>query len=378
MKKIAILALHLGYGGIEKSIATLANMLVKNYEVEIVSTYKLYEKPVFDISEDVKIKYLIPNYKPNQREFKAALKKKKFITAFKEGFLGFRKLRERRKRNINYIVHSDADIIISTKDIFDRWLGEYGSDDIVKIGWEHNHYHDDMKFAMNITKSCWRLDYLVLVSASLKRFYSKELRKSKCKCVFIPNALDNIPAKLSPLKENRIISVGRLSSEKGYMDLLKIYYLISKKHKDWHLDIIGDGEEKEKLERFIENHNLEDQVTLHGFRDKNYIDKMLNKASVYVMTSYTESFGIVLIEAMSHGLPCIAFSSAEGAREIITSGKNGYLIKNRNYKAMIKKIEDLMKDREVRKTIGRESRKSIKKYTTDVIEQQWIKLLEKK
>ena len=221
MKKIAILALHLGYGGIEKSIATLANMLVKNYEVEIVSTYKLYEKPVFDISEDVKIKYLITNYKPNQREFKAALKKKKFITAFKEGFLGFRKLRERRKRNINYIVHSDADIIISTKDIFDRWLGEYGSDDIVKIGWEHNHYHDDMKFAMNITKSCWRLDYLVLVSASLKRFYSKQLRKSKCKCVFIPNALDNIPTKLSPLKENRIISVGRLSSEKGVHGFIK-------------------------------------------------------------------------------------------------------------------------------------------------------------
>ena len=144
------------------------------------------------------------------------------------------------------------------------------------------------------------------------------------------------------------------------------------------IDLILVARRKEKLERFIENHNLEDQVTLHGFRDKNYIDKMLNKASVYVMTSYTESFGIVLIEAMSHGLPCIAFSSAEGAREIITSGKNGYLIKNRNYKAMIKKIEDLMKDREVRKTIGRESRKSIKKYTTDVVEQQWIKLLEKK
>ena len=96
------------------------------------------------------------------------------------------------------------------------------------------------------------------------------------------------------------------------------------------------------------------------------------------MTFLTESFGIVLLEAMSHGLPCVAFSSAEGAREIITSGKNGYLIKNRNYSAMIKKIEDLMKDEEARKYLGIEARKSIKKYTKEVVQEDWYSLLEKK
>ena len=102
---------------------------------------------------------------------------------------------------------------------------------------------------------------------------------------------------------------------------------------------------------------------------------MLKKSSIYLMTSHTESFGIVLIEAMSHGLPCIAFSSAEGAREIIKSGKNGYLIKNRSYKAFIKKVEDLMKDRDTRVSIGKESRNSIKKYTKDVVKEEWLDLL---
>ena len=202
--------------------------------------------------------------------------------------------------------------------------------------------------------------------------------KSKCKCIYIPNVLDSIPKKLAPLKEKRLISIGRLSKEKAPEDLVKIFNILVKKHPDWHLDIIGDGNEREKIENYLKKHNLEEKVTLHGFQNKEYIDYYLHKSSLYVMTSLTESFGIVLLEAMSHGLPCVAFSSAEGAREIITSGKNGYLIKNRNYSAMIKKIEDLMKDEEVRKQLGKEARKSIKKYTKEVVQEDWYSLLEKK
>ena len=378
MKKIAILSLHLGYGGIEKSVATLANILVEHYEVEIVSTYKLYEKPVFDIDPRVKIEYLITDYVPNQREFREALRRKHFFKAFKEGFLGFRKLFVRRSVNVSYIKNSDADIIIATRDIFDKWLGDNAKPGVVKIGWEHNHYHNDLGYANKIVRCSWKLDYLVLVSNNLRKFYSKELRNSKCRCVSIPNAIDDMPKRCASLKEKRLISVGRLSPEKGYIDLLKMYTLILKKHKDWHLDIIGDGEERERLESYIERHDLKKNITLHGFRDKPYIDKMLNKSSIYLMTSHTESFGIVLIEAMSHGLPCIAFSSAEGAREIIQSGKNGYLIKNRSYRAFIKKVDDLIKDSDTRKSIGRESKKSVLKYTTKVVERQWLKLLEKK
>ena len=95
------------------------------------------------------------------------------------------------------------------------------------------------------------------------------------------------------------------------------------------------------------------------------------------MTSFTESFGIVLIEAMSHGLPCIAFDSAEGACEIINSGKDGYLIKNRNYQAYIKKIEDLIEKKEERIRIGKEAFKTSQKYTSYKVGKQWYQLLEK-
>ncbi len=378
MKKISILALHLGYGGIEKSIVALANLLCDRYNVEIVSSYKLYDRPVFDLDKRVSVRYLMGDLKPNRQEFMKALKSKKIITAFSEGIKSLKILRLRKKTMIEFIKQSDSDVIISTRDIFNTWLGDYANENVLKIGWEHNHYHDDFRYARSVIRSAYYLDYFVLVSLSLKKFYAKKLANSNCKCFYIPNIIEKIPKQTASLSEKRLVSVGRLSPEKGYMDLLKIYSLLTVKHPDWHLDIIGDGSEKENLENFISEHNLDDKVTLHGFQNKDYIDKILHKSSVYIMTSYTESFGIVLLEAMSHGLPCIAFDSAEGARELINSGMNGYLIKNRSYPAMIKKIEDLMKSYETRKRIGMAGRKSIRKYTSEVVSEQWYNLIEKK
>ncbi|MBQ2639531.1 MAG: glycosyltransferase [Bacilli bacterium] len=378
MKKISILTLHLGYGGVEKSIVSLANILCKKYKVEIACTYKLYDEPVFDLDERVSVKYLVSDYVPNKREFLNELRHHRYIRAFKEGLKSVKILYLRRKTMVDYIKNTNANTIISTKDVFDRWLGDYGSPKTKKIGWEHNHHHNNKQYALNIIRSCKKLDYLVLVSRDLNRFYKREMRNYKCRCICIPNVLENMPKRLAPLENKRLISVGRLSKEKGYMDLLKVYKVIARKYPDWTLDIIGDGAEKERLEKYINQNNLNKNVVLHGFQKKDYIDKMLNKSSIYIMTSYTESFGIVLTEAMSHGIPCIAFSSAEGAKEIIKSGKNGYLIKNRNYNAMVKKVADLINSRDIRKDIGKAARYSVKQYTSDMVEAKWYKLIEKK
>ena len=154
--------------------------------------------------------------------------------------------------------------------------------------------------------------------------------------------------------------------------------MISHDYPDWCHDIVGDGDERERLEKYIYDNNLSNKVKLHGFRDKDYIYSLLSKSSIYLMTSYTESFGIVLLEAMSCSVPCIAFSSAEGANEIITSGKDGYLIKNRNFSAYIKKCEDLMNDREKRIKIGMEGRKTIVKYSPEVVSKKWLDLIDGK
>ena len=355
-KKVVILSLHLGYGGIEKSIAALANILVEKYDVEIACIYKHQPKPAFEISEKVKIKYLInsdiakrvENYKIllSNKQFKKLFKKLyndyfkkiKFLTFFKDLFSSITIYIKRTQTMKKYLRKTNANIIISTRTFLNELSSNYAPINTFKIGWEHNHYHDNMKYAIDVIRSVKKLDYFVLVSNNLYNFYNEKLKDTKCRCLFIPNILDKVPKETSKLTEERLISVGRLSKEKAQLDLLKIYNILVKDYPNWHLDIIGDGPERANLEEYIKNHNLKDKVTLHGFQNKDYIDNLLNKSSIYLMTSLTESFGIVLIEAMSHGLPCIAFSSAEGAQELINSGKDGYLIKNRNYEAYIKKI----------------------------------------
>lgn len=375
MKKVTILSLHLNTGGIEKCITDLANFLSRSYEVEIISVYKIKNKPAFDIDDRVKIKYLITSIKPNRTEFNRALKNKNIYDIIKEGYKALKCLYLKKHRTIKYIKKCDSDFIISTRDIFNSWLGNYGNDKCIKIGWEHNHHHGDEKYINNLVNSCKGLDKFVLVSKSLKEFYEDRFQEEKinCKCVFIPNTINYIPNEVNKLNNNNLVSVGRLSSEKGFLDLIEVFKIAQEKNPKLHLDIVGDGTERKKIEKKIKEYNLSKKITLHGFLDNSLVHEILSKSSLYVMTSITESFGIVLIEAMSHGLPCIAFDSAEGAIDLIKDKE--LLIKNRDINKMALKINELLNDKEKMSEIGSKNRKFSLGYDIEKVMKLWEKIL---
>ena len=175
MKKLTIFSLHLGYGGIEQCVVNLANLLCKDYKVEIVSTYKLDDTPAFEIADNVKVTYLIDKYKPNRMEFKNAIKRLNIIKIFKEIYRGFVTLFLRRTKTIEAIKNCDSDIMISTRVLFNKWVGAYGRKRAYKIAWEHNHHHQDMEYANKGVNSCRKINSLVLVSDSLRNFYKKQI-----------------------------------------------------------------------------------------------------------------------------------------------------------------------------------------------------------
>ena len=378
MKKITILALHLGYGGIENCISNLANSLVDDYEVNIVSTYKLYEKPVFKLNDKIKIKYLMTDLKPNKQELKQSLKKLKLITFFKELKKSLKILKLKKNLMIEVIKNCDSDVIISTRDIHNNWLSKYGRDKTLKIGWEHNHHHNNKRYINKVTKSVLGLDYFVLVSKDLTKFYSEKLKYKKVKCVYIPNSINFFPQEKAKLETENLISIGRLSHEKGYLDLIDIFKELHQKYPDSKLNIIGDGPDRKKIEKKIRDNKLEDYIILHGFQEKEYINKYLEKSSVYIMTSYTESFGLVLLEAFAYGIPCVAYSSAEGANEIISDNWDGYLIKDRDKNKMIKRICELLSNRNRRLIMGANGIKKAQEFNTQKTKQKWIEIINRK
>lgn len=378
MKKITILALHLGYGGIESCISNLANSLVDDYEVNIVSTYKLYEKPVFKLNDKIKIKYLMTDLKPNKQELKQSLKKLKLITFFKELKKSLKILKLKKNLMIEAIKNCDSDVIISTRDIHNNWLSKYGRDKTLKIGWEHNHHHNNKRYINKVTKSVLGLDYFVLVSKDLTKFYSEKLKDKKVKCVYIPNSINFFPQEKAKLETENLISIGRLSHEKGYLDLIDIFKELHQKYPDSKLNIIGDGPDRKKIEKKIRDNKLEDYIILHGFQEKEYINKYLEKSSVYIMTSYTESFGLVLLEAFAYGIPCVAYSSAEGANEIISDNWDGYLIKDRDKNKMIKRICELLSNRNRRLIMGANGIKKAQEFNTQKTKQKWIEIINRR
>lgn len=369
--KITILALHLGTGGVEKYLSSLCKMLENNYEIEIISTYKLNDKPSFDFSDKIKIKYLI-NEGPCREELKKSIKKLNIINIFKYLFINIKILLLKYIKNIEFIKKIDSKYIITTRIFHNKIVNKYLKDNnYIKIATEHNYPTD--KYKNKLINSITNYDYLVVVSKELESIYKKE-NLNNCKCIYIPNVIDFVPNDVKEKEENSIISIGRLSKEKGYSDLIDVINILKDKNKNIKLYLIGDGTEKDCLQNKINELNLNKNIKLLGFLDFKKCSEYLSKSKVYVMSSYTESFGLVLIEAMSHKLPCIAFDSASGARELLSNGK-GILISNRDKYEMSNKIYELLNNNEEYKKYSLNGYEYSKNFLINNVKKDWINLI---
>ena len=371
LDEITIMSLHLNYGGIEKYISSLCNMLDKKFKINIITTYKINEKPSFEFSDNVNITYLI-NSGPNREDLKKVLKDKNIFKIIKEGLKSIKILYLKNYKNIEAIKNIKSKYIITTREFHNSLVGKYANRNIITIATEHNYHNNDKKYIKKVISSLKGIDYLVTVSEELKEFYEDKLNGTKC--IYIPNVLDSLPNKETDLKENIIINVGRLEPEKGQKDLIDIAKNVKKEIKDLKLYIIGDGSLKSELELEIKKQNLEDTIILTGFLDKKEMEKYIIKSKLFVMTSYTESFGLVLLESMSYKVPCIAFKDANGAKNLLKNDI-GILINNRDKNAMSKAIIEIMKNSKKLKEYSIKSYEESKKYLADNVKKQWLELL---
>jgi len=177
---------------------------------------------------------------------------------------------------------------------------------------------------------------------------------------------------MNELRNKKLISVGRQAYQKGYDLLIKSSEQIFNIHPDWELHIYGRKDEKLNLNKQVESLGLSENVFFHE-PVKNIEEKYL-ESYIYVMSSRFEGFGMVLIEAMECGLPCVSFDCPHGPADIITDAYNGFLVENGNHEALAEKIITLIENFELRSKMGVNAKESVKKFDADKIVKQWDNL----
>ena len=199
-----------------------------------------------------------------------------------------------------------------------------------------------------------------------------EWRKITPNVCVIPNIVNlNKSGKFSSCENKTVIFVGRFSRQKDISSLLTIWSIVSDKFPDWRLHIYGGyGEEQNHLVDFIR----EKYTNISVFPPtSNIFDKYLD-SSLLLLTSLFEPFGLVLPEAMSCGLPVVAFDCPYGPRDIIRNGIDGFVIENRDINKFAEKVCLLMGDHDLRVKMGSEGVKSSSQYEDSKIMPKWIQL----
>jgi len=186
----------------------------------------------------------------------------------------------------------------------------------------------------------------------------------------IPNPLSFYPEKSSELKNKKVIAVGSHSYNKGYDRLLEIWKKIEIDFPDWTLEIYGKSANG-KYESLAKELKLR-QINFHP-PVSNIEEKYLG-ASVFVLPSRSEGFGMVLTEAMACGLPVVSFDCPNGPADIIRNAEDGFLIENENIELFSEKLKLLIRDFELRKQMGRAGKENVKRYLPNQIVSQWNEL----
>lgn len=188
----------------------------------------------------------------------------------------------------------------------------------------------------------------------------------------IPNPLVLKTEEKAKLKSRKVIAIARHSYEKGLDRLLVLWQKVAKKHPDWILEIYGSESKEIDLRQQASDLQIRDSVQFHH-PVKNIEEKYL-EASILVMTSRTEGFGMVLIEAMAFGLPVIAYDCPVGPGSVITNDVDGYLIENGNEEQFIEKLSVFMENEDLRKQLGQNGQKSALRFNIETIMNQWNEL----
>lgn len=351
--RIDFLTSNLSVGGAERVMVLLAKHFNKRHQVNIVM---LNDGVDYELDEGINLINL------NYVNFKI-----KKLESLVNLFIHYRKKENRPDVIIPFITQVNLFGILMAK--------FYG---FPVIASEHNN-HLRKHYPIWLTNFTWRYVYpksnfVTVLTPFDVPFYEKK----GVNVVVMPN-----PSTFLPITENNherdktILAVGGLNRywNKGFDTLIPIFKEVHKLDEEWKLKIIGNGDEGLSfLTELVKKNDLQENVEFLGYKE-NVSDYMF-KSSIFILPSRIEGLPMVLLEAMSQGMACIAFDCKTGPSSIIVDNVNGLLVKDQDKKEMIEKLSFLMKNESVRQRLSDEGIRSLENFSIESIGSKWEKLFE--
>lgn len=341
-------------GGTERVGTMIANELAdRGYEVTMLSFWD-HGKPFFPVNRNITVDYLM----------RSGLDGKLYRTYVYPVL----KLR-------NYIKRHRFDVLIDIDSVLAYWsVPAMRGLSYKHIVWDHFNYRH-VQTEQKRVKACALTrryaDKLVLLTQQDRDMYAQAgFPANKLQVINNPTPFEDVQC--SPREGHVVLSVGRLTDQKGYDRLISAWSQISDQVGDWKLVIVGSGELESALKHQVADSHIENIEFVPATKD---IERWYDCASIYAMTSRFEGFPMVLLEAMAKGLPIIAYDCLTGPREMVHDGKNGYLIPDGDKSAFANRLLTLMQDQDMQDRYAECSLQMVRDFYIAPISDQWEVLI---
>ena len=364
-------------GGTERTILRQASWLAERHEVEVLGVFRTRETPAFAFSPKVRMRFLVDARGGVQRPIRRQLDEEvcRVLTAAPSRVVrpewegAFNALTDLELEST--LRETDADLIITTSPALMAVAATLAPRRAVLVHQEHRVAELRLSSGEPYGTFAARMDAIAVLSERTRQWFDTRLGAAAPRLVVIPNAIEGGYRPRSSRLNKTVMMAGRFTAEKQFDHAVSAFAQILPDHPAWRLRIFGDGERR-PVQRQINALRLGENVELMG--PSFALDQEWSKASVALLTSRVESFGLTLIEAMGAGVPAVAYDCPNGPREVIEDGVTGLLVPADNIDELAAGLRKLIENVELRHELGEQSLATVERYSVDTVMPQWESL----